>query len=200
MIRVNLVSSPQERVKRDTGSSLKSRIGIVCSGLMILTAAGIGWWYQSLSASSAQLDRDIAGAQQESIRLRAILQQVRQFEEHRVQLQQRVSLIEQLRKGQTGPVRMLDEISRSLPELLWLTELTQEDSDLTIKGRGSSLTSLSDFVGNLERSTSFKRPVEILESKVQSRTDGDLIEFSIKAQLAQAGSPGPASSAAASRK
>ena len=41
--------------------------------------------------------------------------EVEQFEAQKQQLQQRVSLIEQLRKGQTGPVHMLDQISRALP-------------------------------------------------------------------------------------
>ena len=52
-------------------------------------------------------------------------QQVQQFEQRKAQLQQRVALIEQLRKDQTGPVHMLDQISRALPPMLWLTELKQ---------------------------------------------------------------------------
>ena len=35
------------------------------------------------------------------------------------------ALIEQLRKDQTGPVHMLDQISRALPPMLWLTEMKQ---------------------------------------------------------------------------
>ena len=65
---------------------------------------------------------------------KSLLTQVQQFEARRAQLQQRVSLIEQLRKGQSGPVHMLDQISKSLPDLLWLTDMTQTSSDLTMKG------------------------------------------------------------------
>ena len=50
---------------------------------------------------------------------------MQQFEQRKAQLQQRVALIEQLRKSQTGPVHMLDQISRALPPMLWLTELKQ---------------------------------------------------------------------------
>ena len=38
------------------------------------------------------------------------------------QLQQRVQLIEQLRSGQSVPVQLLDHVSRSLPDMLWLTD------------------------------------------------------------------------------
>ncbi len=75
------------------------------------------------------------------------------------------ALIEQLRQGREGPVHMLDEISRSLPDGLWLTDLKQQDDDLTITGRCTSLTALSDFVENLRLGGYFK-PVEILDSQV----------------------------------
>jgi hypothetical protein len=54
-----------------------------------------------------------------------------------------------------------------------------------------TLTALSDFVGNLEKSGYFKRPVEILNSQVKSAAApvGELIEFSIKAQFHVPGTP-----------
>ncbi len=79
-----------------------------------------------------------------------------------------MGLIEQLRKGQGAPVHMIDELSKAMPEMLWLTELKQDGGDLTIDGRCTTLTALSDFVGNLERSGYFRRPVEILDSKVEA--------------------------------
>ena len=76
-----------------------------------------------------------------------MIQQVQQFEQRKAQLQQRVVLIEQLRKGQTGPVHMLDQISRALPQMLWLTELKQTAAPTSsIDGRCTTLTGLSEFV------------------------------------------------------
>ena len=85
----------------------------------------IGWRYWSLTKQSSSIDAELTAAEQEKIRINSIIQQVQQFEQRKAQLQQRVSLIEQLRKGQTGPVHMLDQISRALPPMLWLTELKQ---------------------------------------------------------------------------
>ena len=61
---------------------------------------------------------------------------------------------------------MVDQISRALPDMTWLTAMQQNGYDVTIQGRCLTLTSLSDFVGNLEASRYFKRPVEIVESAV----------------------------------
>ena len=75
--------------------------------------------------------------------------------------------------------------------MLWLTQLTQQDEDVTIEGRSTSLIGLSDFVGNLGRNDLFTRPIEIVDSQVErgavaSRTGSnlDLIRFTVKAQLA----------------
>src|SRR3954453_17741090 len=100
----------------------------------------------------------MTGAQQETARLHSVIMQVQQFEQRKAQLQQRVVLIEQLRKGQTGPVHMLDQISRALPPMLWLTEVKQAvGTEVVIDGRATTLTGLSDFVSNLEASGYFKR-------------------------------------------
>ena len=82
---------------------------------------------------------------------------------------------------------MLDQVSRALPDAMWLTELKQQGDDLTIDGRCSSLTALSDFVGNLEASNYFARSVEIVDSKVEPATPQttELIRFTVKAKLAQ---------------
>ena len=64
-------------------------------------------------------------------------------EQRKAQLQQRVTLIEQLRRGQSGPVHILDEISKAVPERLWLTDMTQKGDDIVLAGMTTSLTGLS---------------------------------------------------------
>ena len=119
--------------------------------------------------------------------MRSVLAEVQQFEQRRTQLQQRVGLIEQLRKDQTGPVHMLDEISRAMPPTLWLTDLKQSltGGEVVIEGRCTALTGLTDFVTeSRERSGYFKKSVEIVNTQLEvSPTAADVIKFSIKAQF-----------------
>jgi type IV pilus assembly protein PilN len=77
---------------------------------------------------------------------------------------------------------MLDQISRSLPPSLWLTSLKQDNESITIEGRCTSLTALSDFVANLEGTGYFKKSVEIVSSQTEVTTapPGDLVKFSVK--------------------
>jgi type IV pilus assembly protein PilN len=193
MIRINLLAVERKPEKKSALAGQK----VTILGTAILAAAAllIAWRHFSVRQESARLDGEIRAAQQEQQRLRSILQQVEDFEKRRSQLQQRVALIEELRQGQTGPVRMLDEISRGMPDRLWLTQLVQDTTGVKIEGRTSSLTSLSDFVGNLESSGYFAKPVEILDSQVEG-SQGDLIKFSVKAQFQLPGQPKPAGAGA----
>src|SRR5262249_34855374 len=125
--------------------------------------------------------------------LHAVIQQVQQFEQRKAQLQQRVVLIEQLRKGQTGPVHMLDQVSRALPPMLWLTELKQTGDDVQIDGKTTVLTSVTDFVTNLESSGYFKKSIDIVNTTTEQSTGSvELIKFTIKASFQQVDRPAAA--------
>jgi type IV pilus assembly protein PilN len=203
MIRINLLAVERAKTKKTRAAvtiSPAHRVTIAASCILIATILGIGWWFLSLRQRSAQIDRDIARAEAETVQLRTVLGQVQKFEARKAQLTQRVTLIEQLRRGQAAPVHVLDEISKSMPDRLWLTDVKQAGSDFTINGFAASMPTVSDFVANLADTKWFKRPVEILDSQVQSDPKtGELVKFSIKGVLNDPDAPPPAPPAPAGR-
>jgi type IV pilus assembly protein PilN len=189
MIRINLLGVDRQKARRAPAFDIGKRVTLACSLVLVAAAAGIGFWYWSLSREAAQVEADIGRAQQDLVRLGPVIQEVAAYEARRAQLQQRVELITQLRKGQSVPVQLLDHVSRSLPEMLWLTVLQQTGGDVTIEGRSSSLVGLSDFVANLGTTEVFKKPIEIVDSQVEApagATNTEVIKFTVKAQLAVA--------------
>src|SRR5262245_14735488 len=196
MIRINLL--PVERERRTKKRALSfggttQQLTVACTLILVAAVGFCGWRYYQIWQKSAALDKEITAAQQETQRLHSIIQQVQQFEQRKAQLQQRVVLIEQLRKSQTGPVHMLDQISRALPPMFWLTELKQVGGDVIIDGKCTTLTELSDFVVNLEHSGWFKKSVEVVSTQTEgiNQPPGELIRFSVKAQFAPPGSAPP---------
>lgn len=184
MIRVNLLAVERERSRKPFAVSAAQKVTAAASLILLGTAVLVGLWAWTLWQRSAAVDAELARVDAETRQIRSVLEQVRRFESQKALLQQRVTLIEQLRKGQSAPVHLLDEISRSMPERLWLRDLTQTGGDFTISGMTDSLTAVSDFVANLEDTQWFLRPVEIVDSQVQRDTSaGDLIRFQIKAQF-----------------
>jgi type IV pilus assembly protein PilN len=191
MIRINLLAAERDRAKKKavTLGTVGQKLTIGCSLILVLGGLAIGWRYWTVNHDSADLDKEIAAAQQETTRLHSVIEQVQQFEQRKAQLQQRVVLIEQLRKGQTGPVHMLDQISRALPPMLWLTEVKQTGAEIVIEGKCTSPIGVSDFVANLEASGYFKRSIDIVSTSTETMTQPqtEVIKFSIKAVFQQPG-------------
>jgi type IV pilus assembly protein PilN len=191
MIRINLLAAERDRAKKKavTLGTVGQKLTIGCSLILVLGGLAIGWRYWTVNHDSAELDKEIAAAQQETTRLHSVIEQVQQFEQRKAQLQQRVVLIEQLRKGQTGPVHMLDQISRALPPMLWLTEVKQTGAEIVIEGKCTSPIGVSDFVANLEASGYFRRSIDIVSTSTETMTQPqtEVIKFSIKAVFQQPG-------------
>jgi type IV pilus assembly protein PilN len=191
MIRINLLGGERQKVRKASSFDAAQRLTVACSLVLVAAVAGIGWWYWSLGQASTRVDAEISRAEQQAVQLRSLLGEVQQFEARRSQLQQRVALIEQLRGGQSLPVQLLDHVSRSLPDMLWLTSLQQDGAAVTIEGRTTTLIGLSDFVGNLGNTNVLLKPIEIVNSQLEAPTGGaaagpsvELIKFTVKAQLA----------------
>ena len=87
-------------------------------GILIV---GVQWWVEA-SRLREQREKNRV-AQQEVTRLEAILKEVQDFENKKAQLQKKVDLINALKANQRGPVRLMDEVSNALPDLLWLERL-----------------------------------------------------------------------------
>ena len=196
MIRINLLGVERQKTRKASSFDLSQQRTLACSVVLVAAIAGIGWWYWSLGQASARVEAEMATAQQQAAQLRSLLTEVQQFEARRAQLQQRVSLIERLRSGQSIPVQLLDHVSKSLPDMLWLSKLDQDAATVTIEGRSTTLIALSDFVGNLGNGTVLQKPIEIVKSEASSASGSsaagvELIQFTVRAQVAGA-SAGPA--------
>lgn len=201
MIKINLLASERKAAQKKPAFDVTQQLTAICGLILLLGVAGVGWRYWVVQQDSARLDQELAAAQQETRRLAGVIAQVQQFEQRKAQLQQRVTLIEQLRREQTGPVHMLDQVSLSLPATLWLTQMKQTDTanEVLIDGKSLSLTGLSDFVANLERSGYFQRSVEIVNSTTDTTggPQAEVIKFQIKAVFKDPAAPAPAVPSAA---
>jgi type IV pilus assembly protein PilN len=196
MIRINLLGVERKQVRSSKGPTFDvgQKLTVLCSLILVVGMLGIGYWYWSLNEASARVDRDIVNANAEATRLRSLLTEVSQFEARKGQLTQRVQLIETLRGGQAVPVQLLDHVSKSLPDMLWLTSMVQNGPELTIQGRSTTHIALSDFVGNLGTNPLLIKPIEIVNSERENANTSaqarngepavETIKFTVKAQVA----------------
>jgi type IV pilus assembly protein PilN len=182
MIRVNLLqSAPTERTSR---AFLPPEQRSAIFGLLMLgsCAAGIGgyWWYLSADKSTAQAG--IAAAQAELVELERASDLVDQATARKAELTERLTLIDRLRAAKRGPVTLLETVSQSLPEGLWLMELKQAGASVQIDGRALSLTAVTDFAERLQNSGFFERPVEILATTIEVVEETPVVRFSVRGE------------------
>ena len=203
MIRINLLGVDRtNKARKAPAFDVGQQLTLLCSLILVAAALGIGWWYWTLNGEATRVEAEIAAAQREQARLASLLTEVTQFEAQRAQLQQRVRLIEELRAGQSVPVQILDHVSRSIPEMLWLTEMDQTGAALTIQGRSTTLMGVSRLVGNLGSSDLLVKPIEIVATQVEPLAAGagqsavDVIRFTVRANIKKPEAPKPVAAAA----
>ena len=203
MIRINLLGGDRtNKARKAPAFDVGQQLTLLCSLILVAAALGIGWWYWTLNGEATRVEAEIAAAQREQARLASLLTEVTQFEAQRAQLQQRVRLIEELRAGQSVPVQILDHVSRSIPEMLWLTEMDQTGAALTIQGRSTTLMGVSRLVGNLGSSDLLVKPIEIVATQVEPLAAGagqsavDVIRFTVRANIKKPEAPKPVAAAA----
>lgn len=191
MIRINLVGSERPESKSSGRvRQIGQKVTLAGTLILIVTSLMVGWRHRTIGQTETQLASDGSAARRDEAQLAATLKQVTEFEARRTHLQQRATLIDEWRRGQLAPVQIIDQISRSLPSLTWLTRIKQDGFQVAIEGECTSLTALSDFVGNLEATRHFRRPVEIVVSEAASGQGAvpDLMRFTIRATFQSAGS------------
>jgi type IV pilus assembly protein PilN len=163
MIRINLAASDRPSKKRKSGggggggSAAPSTPGAMQAYLLLgiflggalLVCLGL---YFYVSGQIRALDTRIAAAQQRQRELQEIKRQVDALELKRATFQRKVDLIERLKAEQRGPVHMLDEVSKALPDYVWLTHMDQTGAAVKFTGQSNGLTSVADFISALERS------------------------------------------------
>ncbi len=191
MIRINLAAAerPEKARKKAAaggggmGMSMPSTPGAFQAYLLLTLFAGgaaflcaAAWWFKD--AQLKDLDRRIAADEKRQRDLQAIKVQVDAFQAKKTLLENKVNLIERLRAEQKSPVHMLDEVSKALPDFVWLTNFDEAGGKVVFKGMGNGLPAVADFISALQRSGWFPT-VDLVSS---TETSG-VITFDLSSQF-----------------
>ena len=188
MIRVNLLADELHRTRVRSRGRRRQRLFLACGAVLLLAILAVGARVRALQRQHARLAAESAVAERELAALAPELERVRALEAVRRRLAERVGWLEARQRQQDRPGRMLDDIGRSLPDSVWLTEVRQAPAVVVVRGRAADLTAVSDFVAGLERSASFAPPVEVVDSEVDGRgRAADPVRFELQAALRDPG-------------
>ena len=189
MIRVNLLSTgpgappPREWFPKEQRAAA---FGVV---LLVATSAGLGGWWWVLKGQKAGAETRIEEAQTKLDQLKQAVKLVDLAAARKSELTERLGLIDRLRDAKRQPVSLLETVSRSVPEGLWLTSIKQKGNEVTVDGRAMSLTAVTDFAETMQTSGLFKMPIEILSTSTEIVEELEVVKFAVKAEALKSATP-----------
>lgn len=136
-------------------AKLNNVLIIACLALGVLLALGYWFWNKR---ELSQRQEIVAQRTAEAQKLEAIIKEVDDYQKRKDSLQQRIDLINQLKQNQKGPVRIMDQISRDLPDLVWLDSMTVTGGKISITGRGLNPNAIALFIENIKNDAFFEEP------------------------------------------
>jgi len=162
VIRINLLSEARAVAARRKAPAIPT--GAKLNNLLFLGGIALGVIYIAvmglvLTSKRRHLDQEIGKARLEAERLKSIIEEVKGYEAKKESLEAKIKLINDLKTNQKGPVRLMDEISKALPDLVWLSSLDVSGNQITMRGRTLSPNAVSTYLENLKKSPFFAEPV-----------------------------------------
>lgn len=137
------------------GANINNVIVIAC--LVLGVVAALGYWFFN-KRELASREEIAAQRSAEAQKLEAIIKEVEDYQKRKDSLQQRIDLINQLKQNQKGPVRIMDQISRDLPDLVWLDTLDISGGKVSLAGRGLNPNAIALFIENVKNDPYFEEP------------------------------------------
>jgi type IV pilus assembly protein PilN len=169
MPRINLLPwrEQERKVRRRefmvalSGAAL---IGVVCVlfGKFILYAS----WIDSQNAKNLLLKNEI-------VKLDAQIADIQDLENRKQRLVARMEIIEKLQRKRPEIVHLFDELVKTVPEGIYLTQIKQTGKKLEMRGVAQSSTRVSTFMRNIDSSSWMDNPqLQVVESAKDSPTGG----------------------------
>jgi type IV pilus assembly protein PilN len=176
MIRINLLVERKQKKQKKVelppligeqkkGLGFLTLLAIV-TGTTILVMALVVFFLQS---KVSDLKSEYGNNQGKIAEFKKKIEEVKKYEALNKAIQQKASLIENLKKNQSVPVRLLDDLSNLLPDGIWLSTVAYNNTQVTIEGIGFTNMDIVAFVENLKKSSTYTEVY--LEETKQAKVD-----------------------------
>jgi len=165
MIKINLVGERKRPVTPspaaaaggfEGGASIGNwlLLGLILLGVIV--TLGHMW---ILNGRIHDKEAEVAEAQREVDELEPYIREVEEFKAKKAELEHKVEVINQLKANQHGPVRVMDHVSRAIPELLWLSRMEVGPTTITLTGEAFNTNAVANLIENLDRVPEFQEPI-----------------------------------------
>ena len=178
MIHINLL--PAREAKRRI--VLRNQLQLAAL-LLLLLGVGLGAMTLSQRQKRAALEDELRGIEMEIASLEKIVKEVEDFQTRKDQLQRQIEVVTNLKKNQRRPALLMDALSRSLPDQVWLMQVQERGSGMQITGKSlNGNVGIAAFMENMGRSPWFGT-AELVESKSEVLLNRPVVSFTVTVPL-----------------
>ncbi len=182
MIRINLLKPEAKEIREGpavAGPVIRAKKPFPLTTIVVLlifAVLAVAFFLQKQMIS--QEKNRLQTAQEEKAKLQYVIAKLAELEEQKAVFEKKINLITQLRAQQDGAVKIMDELSRKLPEWVWLTDVSYQAQLIQIKGNALSNNLIADYIYNLENSPIFTN-VNLISSTQRTTKSTSFLEFSM---------------------
>jgi type IV pilus assembly protein PilN len=168
MPRINLLPWREQERKVRRREFMVAAGGAIIASVVLIGVGKLlyaGW-------TDAQIEKNNI-LKKEIVKLDAQIADIQDLETRKQRLVARMEIIEKLQRKRPEIVHLFDEIVKTVPEGVYLTQIKQTGNKLEIHGVAQSSTRVSTFMRNIDSSVWMDNPVLlVVESAKDSPTGG----------------------------
>lgn len=144
MIRINLLPVRQVQ-KREV-----SRQFLVLVGLVLILAGVLNYLaYEKLASEADRNAKRLTQTQSRITELEKVIGEVNNINKRKKEVEDKLKILSDLRKGRSGPVRMMDALATAIPKKVWLTDFDEKSNAVKISGVAVSHEDVAEFMRSL---------------------------------------------------
>ncbi len=172
MIRINLLPSAKKKAFILPPVLI---YGLIAAAILIVVMVVFTFY---LNGKISAMQADIFAKEKKLNELKVVLKEVKDYERDKKEFREKTEIIEQLKKNQIAPLRLLDEVSEMLPKGVWLTKLVDNQGVISIEGYAHTNYDLVGYIQNLKGSKYFV-DVMLVESRQTELEDNLVYKFKL---------------------
>jgi type IV pilus assembly protein PilN len=177
MIKINLLLARKERKKAVLG---KEFIVLIVSVVLLLGILIFVQW--ELNKKKEDTLAQISKTKKDIAYYKSLTTEVEKKKEEQRMLQNRLDIINALRKEKAVPAKVLEELSIDKPEKLQLDSLKKEGAKLGMEGIALDDETIANFMTNLRKSKLFKN-VDLVVSEQVEQSNIKLKKFILSCEI-----------------
>lgn len=144
MIRINLLPVRQVQ-KREVGRQILILAAVVVIGGLV----GNYLWYSDRENERTRLAAQIVETQKRITELEKVIGEVNNINKRKKEVEDKLKILNDLRKLRSGPVRMLDALATAIPKKVWLTDFNEQSNQVRITGNALSHEDVAELMRGL---------------------------------------------------